>query len=70
MGYKTDKISQRVCTENKHYYIKYHTKLKRFVSHRFKICYYANKKRLFFQEKKMLENTAYKKLFLTIQGSI
>lgn len=33
------------------------------MSRRIKICYYANKKRLFFQEKKMLENTAYKKLF-------
>lgn len=63
MGYKTDKISWRVCIENKHYYIKYHIKLKGFVSHRIKISYFTNKKRFFLQGKKMLENTAYKNCF-------
>lgn len=40
-------------------------KLKGFVSHRIKISYYTNKK-IILSGGKMLGNTAYKKLFLTI----
>lgn len=65
MGYKTDKISQRLCVENKHCYIKCHVTLKGFVSHGIKISYYTNKK-IILPGGKMLDNTVYKKLFLTI----